>query len=88
MTLNKPMYRDRTRIADRVRNGVDLWDRKGEIYKKMPDNKDIPGILTRETERFKYLLDREGPNAGFTDYHPDAEGAADGAAKDGAAKAS
>jgi beta-1,4-mannosyl-glycoprotein beta-1,4-N-acetylglucosaminyltransferase len=74
MLLNKPQYRDRNRIADRIRRGVDLWDRKGEEYEKIPDNKDIPEILNREPAKFQYLLDREGPNAGFTDYHPDGDG--------------
>jgi beta-1,4-mannosyl-glycoprotein beta-1,4-N-acetylglucosaminyltransferase len=71
MTLNKEEYRDPTGIVDRVRNGLDLWDRKGQTYEKIPDNQDIPEILKSQTEKFKYLLDREGPNAGFTDYHPD-----------------
>lgn len=29
--LNKEEFRDRTRIVDRVRKGMDLWDREGEI---------------------------------------------------------
>ena len=76
VSLNKEEYRDRNRIVDRVRNGLDLWDREGQIYEKIPDNEDIPGILKSEKEKFKYLLDREGPNAGFTDYHPDGQDAA------------
>jgi beta-1,4-mannosyl-glycoprotein beta-1,4-N-acetylglucosaminyltransferase len=74
--LNQEEYRDRNRIVDRVRKGLDLWDREGQVYEKIPDNMDIPEILKSEKEKFKYLLDREGPNAGFTDYHLDKEDAA------------
>ncbi|KAJ6260571.1 Beta-1,4-mannosyl-glycoprotein 4-beta-N-acetylglucosaminyltransferase [Drechslerella dactyloides] len=67
MSLNLEKYRDRDRIIDRVRNGLDLWDRKSEFYEKIPRNKDIPEILKSEPARFSYLFDREGPNAGFQD---------------------
>lgn len=75
MSLNKEEYRDHDRIVNRVKNGLDLWDREGETYRKIPDNKDIPEILKREKERFKYLLDRQGEDGGFTDYHPDGKSA-------------
>jgi beta-1,4-mannosyl-glycoprotein beta-1,4-N-acetylglucosaminyltransferase len=78
-SLNLEPFRDRARIVDRVRKGLDLWDRKGENYDRIPGNEDIPEILKNEKERFKYLLDREGSNAGFTDYQAEGDGAAQGA---------
>jgi beta-1,4-mannosyl-glycoprotein beta-1,4-N-acetylglucosaminyltransferase len=78
MTLNKEQFRDPERIVDRVRKGLDLWDREGQTYEKISENEDIPEILKSESERFKYLLDREGSNAGFRDYSPEGDGAAAG----------
>jgi beta-1,4-mannosyl-glycoprotein beta-1,4-N-acetylglucosaminyltransferase len=68
--LNTKAYRDREWIVDRVRNGLDLWDRKGQTYMKIPGNQDIPEFLKTETSRFAYMLDRERPDAGFIDYSP------------------
>lgn len=65
--MNQEPYRERVRIVDRIRNGLDLWYRPDEVYERIENNSDIPEILQRERERFKYLLDRDGPNAGFTD---------------------
>jgi len=67
--LNQEAYRDRGRIVDRISRGQDLWDRPGEIYDRREDNQDVPEYIKRKT-RFGYLLDRNGPDAGFTDYDP------------------
>lgn len=66
--MNHEMFRDRDRIADRVRTGKDLWDREGEYYERVEDNKDVPGLLAKEPDRFPWLLNRDGPTAGFQDY--------------------
>jgi beta-1,4-mannosyl-glycoprotein beta-1,4-N-acetylglucosaminyltransferase len=71
VSLNQEHFRNRTRIVDRVRKGLDLWDREGELYEKIEGNDDIPEFLKGERERFKYLLDRQSPNAGFMDYGPE-----------------
>ncbi|RDL38313.1 Glycosyl transferase family 17 protein [Venustampulla echinocandica] len=68
MSLNREEFRDPARIVDRVRNGLDLWDREGEVYDKIEANEDIPPFLQKSGDRFSYLLDRDGPNAGFLDY--------------------
>ncbi|KAK3310624.1 glycosyltransferase family 17 protein [Chaetomium strumarium] len=65
--MNKEEYRDRNRILDRVRNGKDLWDREGEVYDRVEDNQDVPSFLLENQERFAYMLDRDGRNAGFED---------------------
>ncbi|KAI1767638.1 glycosyltransferase family 17 protein [Hypoxylon sp. FL1150] len=67
--LNQDVFRDRDRIADRVRNGKDLWDREGEEYERIANNKDIPSALLSNRDKFLYLLDRDGITAGFKD-HP------------------
>lgn len=66
-SLNGEQFRDRKRIVDKIRQGLDLWDREGEIYDRVEENEDIPGFLKTDRERFNYLLDRDGPNAGFKD---------------------
>lgn len=69
-SLNDEKFRDRTRIVDRVRKGLDLWDRDGEFYDRRDNNGDLPEFLKGEAERkrFGYLLNRDGTNAGFIDY--------------------
>lgn len=66
--MNQDFFRDRDRIADYVRQGKDLWDRPTETYARIEDNRDVPNILLRQRERFAYLIDRDGPSAGFQDY--------------------
>jgi beta-1,4-mannosyl-glycoprotein beta-1,4-N-acetylglucosaminyltransferase len=68
VAFNQDVYRDKDRIAERVRHGIDLWDREGETFERIENNVDIPKILLAQRERFLYLLDRDGPSAGFSDY--------------------
>jgi beta-1,4-mannosyl-glycoprotein beta-1,4-N-acetylglucosaminyltransferase len=67
-SMNAERFRERRRIAERVRSGKDLWDREGEVYDRVEDNQDVPRFLLENRERFGYMLDRDGPTAGFTDY--------------------
>jgi len=66
--MNQDQYRNRDRIAHRVRNGKDLWDREGEVYDRVDNNTDVPRYLLDHADRFQYLLDRDGESAGFIDY--------------------
>ncbi|KAE9373417.1 glycosyltransferase family 17 protein [Stipitochalara longipes BDJ] len=66
--MNQEPFRDRGRIVDRVRKGLDLWDRKGEIYEEVHANEDIPEYLKKDRQRWAFLLDRSGSNAAFQDY--------------------
>lgn len=66
--LNQEAYRDPDRIASHVRDGKDLWDRPGEEYERIDDNLDLPPLLLDQPDRFAYLMNRDGPNAGFQDY--------------------
>jgi beta-1,4-mannosyl-glycoprotein beta-1,4-N-acetylglucosaminyltransferase len=65
--LNQEIYRDKMRIVDRVRKGKDLWDREGEVYERLEDKWDIPELVKKRPGDFGYLLNRDGPNAGFVD---------------------
>ena len=66
--MNDEEYRDKARIAKYIRTGKDLWDREGEIYDRLDNNTDLPSYLLEHPAQFEYLLDRDGPSAGFTDY--------------------
>lgn len=70
--LNQERWRDPKGIVERVRKGRDLWDREGEVYKRVQPGGEgsVPGILREKEgrERFGYLLDRTGWNAGFRDF--------------------
>ncbi|KAI1328260.1 glycosyltransferase family 17 protein [Xylariaceae sp. FL0255] len=68
VSLNQDIYRDRDRIADHVRSGQDLWDREGQEYDRIENNKDIPSLLLKEPDRYPWLTNRDPPSAGFSDY--------------------
>lgn len=67
---NTEENRDSRTLINRVRHGLDLFGRADELYDKLEDNKDVPSYITAQYEqkgRFKYLLDRDGEDAGFDD---------------------
>jgi beta-1,4-mannosyl-glycoprotein beta-1,4-N-acetylglucosaminyltransferase len=66
--MNGDEYRDRDRIVSYIRLGKDLWDREDGEYERIDNDQDIPKILLDQQKKFSYLLDRDGPNAGFEDY--------------------
>jgi beta-1,4-mannosyl-glycoprotein beta-1,4-N-acetylglucosaminyltransferase len=66
--MNHEFFRNRDWIADHVREGKDVWARETEHYERVENNRDIPKILLDQRDRFRYLLDRDGPSAGFQDY--------------------
>ncbi|KAI5294246.1 hypothetical protein KEM52_004393 [Ascosphaera acerosa] len=67
---NRPEFMDSDRLVQRVRSGMDLFDRERQIYDRVDNNTDVPGYLRRaeNQDRFRYLLDRDPPNANFEDY--------------------
>ncbi|KAK8114651.1 uncharacterized protein PG998_000855 [Apiospora kogelbergensis] len=67
--MNHEFYRNRQWIADHIREGKDIWERPGQEYDRIDSNEDVPTILLDQKERFRYLMNRDGPSAGFTD-HP------------------
>lgn len=66
--MNDEYYRNKNRVADAVRNGVDLWGRESEQFVTVEDNLDIPRLIKEAPDRFVYMLNRGGPSAGFSDY--------------------
>ncbi|KAF4979883.1 hypothetical protein FZEAL_3994 [Fusarium zealandicum] len=66
--MNGERFRDRDRIAGAVRQGVDLWGRKIDKFRRIEDNLDLPRCVLEDKERFRYMLNRDGETAGFTDY--------------------
>jgi beta-1,4-mannosyl-glycoprotein beta-1,4-N-acetylglucosaminyltransferase len=66
--LNQPEFRDFAGIVARVRNGLDLFDRKDQYYDRVEVSGDIPEYMKAHKERFSYILDRDPLNANFKDY--------------------
>ncbi|EPE04734.1 glycosyl transferase family 17 protein [Ophiostoma piceae UAMH 11346] len=66
--MNQDYFRNPERAAHHVRLGLDLWDRESEVYDRIDGNKDLPQYLLTQPERFRYLLNRDGNSAGFSDY--------------------
>jgi beta-1,4-mannosyl-glycoprotein beta-1,4-N-acetylglucosaminyltransferase len=67
---NTANNRDARNLINRVRLGLDLFGRAGELYDKVEKNEDVPSFISEQYEkkgRFRYLLDRDGEDAGFED---------------------
>lgn len=65
--MNGEKYRDRDRIADAVRDGVDIWGRGSSTFERIENNQDLPPLI-RDDARFLFLKDRSGKSAGMKDY--------------------
>ncbi|OAA58193.1 glycosyl transferase family 17 protein [Cordyceps fumosorosea ARSEF 2679] len=66
--MNDEEYRNRDRIANAVREGKDVWEREQDTFTRIDANKDMPALVKQQPERFGYMISRDGPSAGFTDY--------------------
>ncbi|EMC91821.1 glycosyltransferase family 17 protein, partial [Baudoinia panamericana UAMH 10762] len=64
---NTEANRDVRTIVERVRGGVDLFGREGEVYERVEGNTDVPAYILQQPTRFGYLLDRDGEDGGFQD---------------------
>jgi beta-1,4-mannosyl-glycoprotein beta-1,4-N-acetylglucosaminyltransferase len=73
--MNEAQYRNENRIAEAVREGHDLWNRETVRFTRIEGNLDVPPILKEgdeaDRERLRYMLDRDGLSAGFSDYPKD-----------------
>jgi beta-1,4-mannosyl-glycoprotein beta-1,4-N-acetylglucosaminyltransferase len=67
---NTPKNRDLRTLIYRVQHGLDLFGRASELYDKVESNEDVPSYVSEQNAlkgRFKYLLNRDGEDAGFED---------------------
>ena len=70
---NLPEFRDRSHILQRVRHGLDLFKREGEVYNRIERQEmDLPRYLLggggERQNKFEYLLNRDGERGGFVDW--------------------
>ncbi|KAF9923255.1 hypothetical protein BGZ67_009915 [Mortierella alpina] len=64
-------YTNKKWILDHFSQGIDLFDRGGEIYDYVEDNQDLPQYIRSNSEKFSFMLRRKGlANAGFIDVDP------------------
>jgi len=68
--LNRPEFKDRSVILQRVRYGLDLYNRSDSIYDLVDNNLDIPEVLKRNREKWGFVLDRSNIDANFKDWNP------------------
>ena len=69
---NEEKFRNKERIVRLIRHGKDLWGRWSQWYRRVNNNQDYPAYLKLDgvKDRFAFMLDRDGENAGFVDYTP------------------
>lgn len=63
--MDKPEFKDPKRVLERVRNGIDAFDRAN--CTRVEHNRDVPDFLLANSEKYAYMLDRDPPNANFRD---------------------
>lgn len=69
--MDREEITNRDRIVERVRKGIDMFEREESHYDRLDDG-DVPGFLTsseNNRRRYSYMLDRDGPEGGFWDYN-------------------
>ncbi|KFY16137.1 hypothetical protein V491_05424 [Pseudogymnoascus sp. VKM F-3775] len=64
---NKPEFRDRDKILNRVRHGLDFFDRDGLFYDRVEDNQDVPEFLKEHSEQYAFAVNRDPLNGNFQD---------------------
>lgn len=65
--FNTPEFTNSLKILQRVRDGLDPYNRTEKIYDRIDNNPDVPHYLLKHRDQFAYLLDRDPPNANFKD---------------------
>lgn len=70
--LDTPENSDARVMMGRVREGKDLFGREDQVYEKVEaGDMDVPSYIVERNKldgRFRYLLDRDGEDAGFEDW--------------------
>ncbi|KFY50872.1 hypothetical protein V496_09124 [Pseudogymnoascus sp. VKM F-4515 (FW-2607)] len=65
--FNKPEFRDPDLILNRVRHGLDFFDREDSFFDRVEDNQDIPEFLKANREKYAFAVNRDLPNGNFQD---------------------
>lgn len=66
--MNQPRFTDRAKILQRVRHGIDMFDRGNEIFDRIDTNNDVPQYLLANKDRFGYTINRDPPDGNFGDF--------------------
>ncbi|KAL9601535.1 MAG: hypothetical protein Q9219_002487 [cf. Caloplaca sp. 3 TL-2023] len=66
--LNRPEFTDRARILQRVRHGIDMFDRDSDKFDRIDTNRDVPQYLLENRDRFGYTIDRDPIDGNFEDF--------------------
>lgn len=65
--FNKPEFKDPKKILDRVRFGMDFFDRDDSHFDRYDNNPDIPDFLKANKDKYAFTMDRDPPNGNFKD---------------------
>ena len=68
--FNKPEFRDPQKILNRVRKGLDFFDRPDSFFDRVENNEDVPEFLKKNKEKYAFAVDRDPPNGNFQDDGP------------------
>lgn len=66
--MNQPQFTNREKILQRVRHGIDMFERGDEIFDRIDHNQDVPRYLMEHKNRFGYTIDRDPRNGNFADF--------------------
>ncbi|KAI4207692.1 MAG: hypothetical protein LQ348_000486 [Seirophora lacunosa] len=66
--FNQPRFTDRSKILQRVRHGIDMFERDNEKFDRIDTNKDVPQYLLDNKDRFGYTINRDPPGGNFEDF--------------------
>ncbi|KAI4121813.1 MAG: hypothetical protein LQ338_006161 [Usnochroma carphineum] len=66
--MNQPRFTDRAKILQRVRHGIDMFERDNEKFDRIDTNNDVPQYLLENRDRFGYTISRDPPNGNFEDF--------------------
>lgn len=65
--FNRPDFKDPKKILDRVRFGIDFYDRDDSHFDRYDENCDVPDFLKANKDKYAYTMDRDPPSGNFKD---------------------
>ncbi len=66
--LDRPEFKDPKKILERVRFGMDFYDRSDSHFDRFDNNLDVPDYLLAHKDKYAFTLDRDPQNGNFIDY--------------------